>query len=646
MIEDFKDRHRTGRIKGELIARYRAAGLRLGANYPRYSDSNSQPKSIPDQVRLALPFAKAKEIFVPWELIVADSARSATHGTRRGFENLLKLIRNRSLKLAAVFIDDFQRGSRNESDSWKLAGICKNVGVGLYGVSDGFHIDDPDWDTKVRLLNMFNQMECKNKQQRVRRGLRGIATLNRATGRLPVGYGRQPIRDELGNVMRKVNGEVLYERAIDPATSAIVREAFDLFCNQKWSTYQIAMEFNRRQLDGGDSWSDGSIGCLLTNPAYIGLFIWGRTSKEYDWESQKYVTVSRPWTEWECYYDKGLAIVEKWQHVYARNKLVKRKQDPTRKPRKQPQRMAPTLLSGTLICGYCGKELQLCRSTPKYKSLGCLNGLFEKHSCQLKTSKSTTLLENAVLKFIDEALLTPDAMATLWEKANVFLAQERQRPQIDTRSLKARSGKLRAEINCLLGRIKGATISSVIEVYEQEIAKLKTELDELARKIAQANRSNEPPPQDLSPGLIEAYLCDMRGVLGQEVPAAAEAIRKLTGPITVTQEPHAHTRQGARWMLNFTPSLMPLLRDVSLRLGYPDSPTMEFLCMGKWTMPESVDIRLGSEGWHRSESTADTHRQVVKMLEVNLSVREIIEATGLSQTTVYRIKNRQKKGAP
>lgn len=175
--------------------------------------------------------------------------------------------------MAALFIDDFQRGSRNESDSWKLAGICKNVGVGLYGVSDGFHIDDPDWDTKVRLLNMFNQMECKNKQQRVRRGLRGIATLNRATGRLPIGYGRQPIRDEHGSVTRKPNGEVLYQRAIDPATSAIVREAFDLFCNRQWSTYQIAMEFNRRQVDGGESWSDGSIGALLTNPAYIGLFI-------------------------------------------------------------------------------------------------------------------------------------------------------------------------------------------------------------------------------------------------------------------------------------------------------------------------------------------------------------------------------------
>lgn len=33
--------------------------------------------------------------------------------------------------------------------------MCKTMKIELYGASDGFHIDDPDWDFKVRMKSMF-----------------------------------------------------------------------------------------------------------------------------------------------------------------------------------------------------------------------------------------------------------------------------------------------------------------------------------------------------------------------------------------------------------------------------------------------------------------------------------------------------------
>lgn len=48
MVEDFKTRHRTGEISDTALDVYLNQGLSLGAMYPRYSDPNSQPKSIPD----------------------------------------------------------------------------------------------------------------------------------------------------------------------------------------------------------------------------------------------------------------------------------------------------------------------------------------------------------------------------------------------------------------------------------------------------------------------------------------------------------------------------------------------------------------------------------------------------------------------
>lgn len=583
MVAQFKERHRSGRIDAIELTRWVKAGLMIAACYPRYSDPNSQSKSIPDQLRIAIACAKSRGLVIPWGLLVADYARRATWGRRQGFENLLKLIGNKEIKLSAVIIDDFDRGSRNDPESWKLAGKCKMLKIGLYGASDGFHIDDPNWDQQVRLRNMFNRMEYTSKRQRVLRGQSGMASENRPIGRLPLGYGRKPLRDRNGNVLMKPDGGCKTQRCFDPETKAGAELMWELFYVKKWSTYRIAVEFNRLRIDGGESWSDNSITQMLLNPAYIGLFIWGRTTKEFNWKTQRYEIVNRPWQNWVWYYDPELAIVPKAWHVYARNKLVKSrvdKSDP--KKRKHPERLPATLLSGTLECGYCGRVLTLCRSTDKYKSLCCLDGLYGKHGCQLKVSKSTAIIERRLLRLIHDSVLTTDNLAKLIAAGNAYLAQLARLPRQDEKPLRARAKKLNHQIDRLVTRVKISQDDKIVEVYEQEISKLKAELRQVAADLAAMSRSNTPPPPPLDPKRVETYLTDLRAVLSRETPAAAAAIRSLTGPIQVTQAPHAHTKHGARWILKFTPSALPLLRELAVRHDYPDSRTLELLCAGNW----------------------------------------------------------------
>jgi hypothetical protein len=144
MVGQFKERHRSGKVDPASLSRHLKAGLRIAISYPRYSDPNSQPKSIPDQLREIIRCAKSRDLFTPWELLLADYARRATWGHRQGYDNLVKLVRSRELSISAVVVDDFDRASRNDLEAWKLAGMCKMLKVGLYGASDGFHIDDPD----------------------------------------------------------------------------------------------------------------------------------------------------------------------------------------------------------------------------------------------------------------------------------------------------------------------------------------------------------------------------------------------------------------------------------------------------------------------------------------------------------------------
>lgn len=50
MVDDFKARHRTGKVDSSGLKPFRRIVEKLAALYPRYSDHNSQPNSISDQM--------------------------------------------------------------------------------------------------------------------------------------------------------------------------------------------------------------------------------------------------------------------------------------------------------------------------------------------------------------------------------------------------------------------------------------------------------------------------------------------------------------------------------------------------------------------------------------------------------------------
>ena len=257
------------------------------------------------------------------------------------------------------------------------------------------------------------------------------------------------------------------------------------------------------------------------------------------------------------------------------------------------QRAAITLFSDTLFCKDCEEELTLLRSTDKYKSMYCQIGVAGKHDCTLASSKSTRIIEKSLLGFIREHLLTKKHVRLLVTKSNKFLKEEASKPSIDTRPLKARERRLTRDIERLLGRVARTTDEALCEAYDKEIAKFQRSLNEVRGELAAANRHNAPVPKPLDVSLIEAYLDDMFAVLNQEVSAAAEAIRALTGPIMVRQEEIPGRKRGAKWIAGFCPDFMRLLALVARGpLSYPDARTLEFLCAGKWITPVDVEVPI------------------------------------------------------
>ena len=152
------------------------------------------------------------------------------------------------------------------------------------------------------------------------------------------------------------------------------------------------------------------------------MFLWNRTRREYDYESEKWVKIANPPSEWVKHIDRSLRIISprQWKEARRRLGVGKKGKQPQRKLSRN-QKSATTLLSGTMFCGYCGKELTLYRSAGKYKSMFCINGRSNVHGCELSTAKSTRILEEGVLGFLRDELLTESSVFDLVELSLIHI---------------------------------------------------------------------------------------------------------------------------------------------------------------------------------------------------------------------------------
>lgn len=626
MAVEFKHRHRTGSAIVDSVSGFTGNGRKLGGSYNRYSCDNSDTNSIIDQMVNSLAKAKQENRFVPWSYVFADYSVSGLDASRQGYSSYKSVLADEGHRIETTYVDDFTRASRDELEWWKLAALSKRLGKRLIGASDSFDLTSPHGDILITMYGLVSRLFIKGLREKVKRGMGGARRRGTCVGMLPLGFTRRPRMNADGSIERGPDGKPVYEPCHDPDTAEHARLVFDLFIKCT-SRYKIATRLNKLKVDGWDGWTEGAIKKIVENPAYIGVFIWNRTRREFDWEQEKWVIVKNPRSEWEVFYDPELALIpmEWWRATQRRCSELRRKSPLTGRKRSRNQRFATTLFSGTLFCESCGHELTLNRSAGKYKSMHCINGGTGAHGCQLTSSKSTNIIENCLLGFLRDSLLTTEVLEQLLQRANEYLAIEAARPRRDTRPLKAELRKEEAAVKKLLQRVVGQTDESLCKVYEAEIGKRQRKIDALKAELRDAESQNAPPPAPLTPTHIPRYLEDLQSLLNQEIPAAAEAIRNLTGMIKIHDEAIPERKQGARWIATFSPNLLRILAQLGRDRDYPDSITLELLCTRNWIIPAEVTVVL--EKTFKYEVLAP---KFLELHEKGVSTQSIAAAHGLT----------------
>jgi DNA invertase Pin-like site-specific DNA recombinase len=622
MVADFKHRHRTGKVELEQIQAFARIVLKLGGNYDRYSCDNSSPTSILDQMARALEKAHSEGRFVPWAYVFCDYSVSGLDASRQGYASYKAVLSDPKHLIETTYIDDFTRAGRDEIEWWRLAALSKRCNKRLIGASDGFDLSNPNSDLLITMFGLVSRLFIKGLREKVRRGMRGAARRGTVLGKLPLGFTRKVHREKNGDVVYRPDGRPRHELCIDPETQKHRALMFELFSVKKWSAYQIAKHFNDLKVDGWDGWTESGIKKLLVGLDAMGIFIWNRTRREYDVEQDKIVIVENPRSEWERYIDPKLRLVpvEWWMDARRRLRKVWDKSGRTGPKPSRNQISATTLFSGALDCEYCNGEIKLLRSAGKYKQMGCLNGMQHAHDCKLSSSKSVTAIEDCLLGFIRANLFTEPVVEKVLKKANAFFGQEACKTPIDTAPLKAEARKLVGNIRKYQAFIEEEPDEALCRSHNARIKELQGRLNELQAKIREADHQNRKPPKPLSLDRSKVYVPDLRELLNQEVPMAAEAIRTLCGPIKIRQE-KIPGRPGARWIATFSPDVVALLRKVAQEQGHSDASSLAAATI------ETQSVEVVIDKVPRYELLAPLLKQ---MRDNGASVQSIAHAHGLS----------------
>lgn len=648
MTGDFKRRHKGSgmALPASVLRRHRGEALKLAAAYLRYSCDNSNPRSLDDQLVNVLNKAHQCQMFVPWELLYADASVSGLDPSRQGYNSMkhdLTGLRQgmhapvsrtqaeegpdsasidpssalASPDVKAVLIDEFSRAGRDTLEWFRLSFFAKRQSLNVLGATDGFDLNSDTGQMMLHVFGMFVSFFCRQLREKVLRGMKGAARRGTSTGRPPLGYGLVPATDAQGKPVIGQDGRQVNKRVVHPETMTYVLEAAHWFADRTKSVGEIARYFREQKVDGSDAWRPCSIRRMLLDPLYCGIDVYGRTSNERDAETGARIVVLNPSTQWNVRHAPELRVFDQDLRRKLRlrsfKQYVRRKKAGCQKPGPKKgskgrsangpgssrggmdREESPTMLLD-LVC-QCGRRMGKMRSG-KHAAAGCFDARDGLNGCTMTTFKALKIVEEAVLGWLRQNVLTEAAVDELLRRTNAERQKEASKPRQDEAPLKAEIARLTKELERTVdlltreteeqhnSRPKGADggppkggeaggegdaadpgASVYLATLRRRAKEIGERISQNKRKLFELNRTNQGPPPPLSREELLKELDELREVLAQGGTASAVALRKITGPISVGHERHG-SKKGGKWILSFTPTL-GRLSAVSEGLGGP-----------------------------------------------------------------------------
>ena len=271
----------------------------VAATYLRYSDSNSQPTSLDDQLAGAMRKAASEKRFIPWKYCFADASVTGRTHLRRGYRLAKEALEQfKHTQLDTLYFDEFSRATRVAIGTYRLARLMEMLGFRLIGVRDGFVLGTQQAQILIMATAMFNEMFIAQLREKVLRGMLGAAERGTSLGAVRFGYELVDKIDDNSNSIINAKDKPVRIPAIHRENSRHVLQAARWVADYHLSYKEIARGFNAAKIDGSTAWQGSKISKMLACPIYIGTRIFNRPRTVWDKETGEFTVKLNPESEW------------------------------------------------------------------------------------------------------------------------------------------------------------------------------------------------------------------------------------------------------------------------------------------------------------------------------------------------------------
>ena len=460
------------------------------ALYARVSTSRQADNdlSIPDQLRQLREWCKANSFLVVREYI--EPGASATDDKRPVFQQMIQDALQKPLMFDAIIIHSLSRFFRDGIEFGVYERKLAKNKVKVISITQPTS-DDTSGEMMRRIINLFDEHQSRENAKHTSRAMKENARQGYFNGsRAPFGY-QAVATDVSGSRGRKKKKLAIHEAEAD-----VVRLAYDLYLHGHEGRVMGIKEIARHlALKGllmrGKPWTIQTVHNLLSNPLYMGDYYFNVIDST---TRQK-----RPPEEWVKTPIPAIIDAATFEQVRAKRE--------SRAPDKAPPRRtsSPTLLTGLLKCGVCGKHLTLTTGkSGQYKYYKCTSrhgqGGYACTSANLPMEKT----DQQVLSQLADRVFAPERLQTMMAELRKRLKTSRETQQDQINQLNRQLKQTEDRQHRLLDAIETGTIE-LDELTQKRAQQLKASREALLIELTRARTRTALPIDRIRASQIDSF---------------------------------------------------------------------------------------------------------------------------------------------
>lgn len=367
---------------------------RICAVYGRVS-TDMQGDSLDNQVDYAREYIRrlGQDFQIAEECIYTDFDQSGYYTRFVERPAIQKAIDDAKRRRYEVIVfKEISRISRDQAEHVEIVSRFTQYGVRIIAINDNLDSDRPETLDLLGIHSVMSEMESKRISSRVSSGKKSLARRGQWIGEPPIGYKLHTDTKTL---------------VPDPEFKDLISLMFRLFTEEGYGTFKIAEYLNAKKMytKRGRLWSRSTVNHVLSNPAYVGDLVYGKTrntlkrifdetgySKQ---QGRKAISAD----EWIIVPNTHAGLVDRDTFALAKNIMEGRaKQNPrrTRHP-----------LTGILKCARCGCGM-ICQrrvyAGREYRYYCCSRAFKYGRAMCDQTNLKAESIERAALRFVCQLL--------------------------------------------------------------------------------------------------------------------------------------------------------------------------------------------------------------------------------------------------